>query len=92
MLEDIIAKIALDFENPGEILDILASMEEVRGGPVESRVIRSILFLAAGDTARLRHFVDLYFIDFRDLLWQAEYENTGVRKYDFNRTFGELGL
>ena len=77
---------------PQEVIDILESLETMNHAPPSDRVLRSIVFLAQGDRNKLSHFIDLAYRDYRDLLWQAEYENPEVRKYDFNKSFDELGL
>lgn len=42
--------------------------------------------------SKLNHFIALSFKDYRDLIWQAEYEDQEVHKYDFNKSFNEQGL
>jgi hypothetical protein len=92
MKQDIVAKIRRDFENPDEIFERLGSLESGLGKPVSDRIYRSIVFLADGDRNKLSHYIDLALTDYRDLLWQAEYEDPEDRKYDFNRSFSEQGL
>ena len=92
MEQDIIDKISLDFANPSEVVNILESMESLNRGPISDRLYRGIIFLSKGDMVKLNNFLDLAFTDYRDLLWQAEYEDPEERKYDFNKSFRELGL
>jgi len=89
---DILEKIETDFENSKEVVEILKAMEPMNHGPISDRVYRGIVFLAQGSIEKLNHYIELYYKDYRDLLWQAEYENPEVRKYDFNKSFDELGL
>jgi len=92
MKKDILDKIESDFTNPQEILGILSKMAEKDDEVTSDRIYRSIIFLANGKLELLNHFVGLYFVDYRDLLWQAEYEDPEIQKYDFNKTFYKLGL
>ena len=92
MQQDILDKINEDFENSEEVVNILESMESMNCGPISDRIYRGIIFLAQGDMSKLNHFIELSFKDCRDLIWQAEYEDPEVQKYDFNNSFKELGL
>ena len=92
MKQDIIDKVDLDFVDTKEVLQILEAMESMNRGPVSDRIYRSIVFLSSGSKEKLNHFVDLAFKDVRDLYWQAEYEDPEIQKYDFNKSFVELGL
>lgn len=92
MTPDIVSKIKNDFENPKEILNILESMQTEETGSISDRTYRSILYLAHGSTDKLAQAIELALLDCRDLYWQAEYGDTEVRRYDFNKTFGEQGL
>ena len=92
MQKDIIEKIEQDFAEPELVLRILESVESKSGEVLPDRICRSMIYLARGDIERLTHYIELFFQDYRDLLWQAEYEDPEVHKYDFNRTFYELGL
>jgi hypothetical protein len=92
MNQDIIDKIETDFVDPKEVLQILEAMESMNRGPVTDRVYRSVVFLSSGSKDKLNHYIDLAFKDVRDLYWQAEYVDPEVQKYDFNKSFTELGL
>jgi len=92
MQPDIIKIVELDFENPKEVVNILEAMKFMNRRPVSDRVYRAIIFLSKGSMSRLNHFTELALTDYRDLLWQAEYENPEVQKYDFNKSFSELGI
>ena len=91
---DIIKKINNDFSNPDEVIKLLEEMEKTDGSPIADRIYRSIVFLAEGKTEKLKYYINLFFKDYRDLLWYAEYEDNDpeVQKYDFNLSFVELGL
>lgn len=92
MQQDILDKINEDFENPEEVVNILESMESIDRGPISDRIYREIIFLAQGDMSKINHFIELSCKDYRDLVWQAEYEDPEVQKYDFNKSFNELDL
>jgi hypothetical protein len=92
MRPDILDKINSDFENLEEVISILKVMESTNPEPVSDRIYRSIIFLSEGNINKLNHFIELFFTDYRDLIWQAEYEDPEIQKYDFNKSFKELGL
>lgn len=94
MQSDIIKKINNDFSNPVKVIELLEEMEKVEGSQIADRIYRSIIFLAEGKIEKLKHYINLFFKDYRDLLWYAEYEGKDpeVQKYDFNQSFVELGL
>lgn len=92
MKQDIRDKIELDFVDPKEVLQILRAMESMNRGPVSDRVYRSIVFLSSGNKEKINYYVELAFKDIRDLYWQAEYEDPEIQKYDFSKSFVELGL
>lgn len=92
MKKDIREKIKKDFSNPKEILDMLSDMAKKDDEVTSDRIYRAVVFLADGSLQSLNHFIELYFIDYRDLLWQAEYEDSEIQKYDFNKSFKDLGF
>tara|TARA_R110000868_G_scaffold242255_3_gene497794 strand:- start:446 stop:733 length:288 start_codon:yes stop_codon:yes gene_type:complete len=89
MKDDIVSKIEADFEDPQEVFETLEALESMNRGPISDRMCRSIVFLVNGDRDKLHHYIDLAFLDPRDLLWQAEYEDPEIKKYDFSKSFGE---
>lgn len=91
MQPDILRKINADFENSKEVVNILKAMESMSQEPVSYRIYRGIVFLSQGNISKLNHFIELLFTDYRVLLWQAEYENEEIQKYEFNKSFNELG-
>ena len=92
MKKDTLKKIDTDFKNPEEVIRILSEMELRNEEVVSERIYRAIIFLSEGDVEKLHHFINLYFEDYRDLIWQAEYEDPEIQKYDFNKSFSKLGL
>lgn len=92
MQPDIIEKINAEFDDPEEALKTLKAMESVSLGHVSNRILRGIVYLSQGNTSKLRHYIKLALTDYRDLIWQAEYEDPEIQKYDFNKSFNELGL
>ena len=92
MQQDITKKIGQDFESPEEVIGLLSKMEEREDDYISERIYRAIIFLSEGNIEKLNHFIKLYFLDYRDLLWQAEYEDPEIQKYDFKKSFSKLGL
>lgn len=50
------------------------------------RIIRCVLFLAQGNRKKLEHFIEQARLDFRDVIYWAEYDASG-RINDFNLPF-----
>jgi len=92
MQKDILDKINIDFEKPEEVVKVLLAMESKEQAPISDRIYRGIIFLSEGNMDKLNHFIELFFQDYRDLLWQAEYEDPEIQKYNFNKSFRKLGL
>lgn len=92
MQPDILKKIETDFAKPQNVVILLEAF--VAGGGVISadRLCRAVLFLAKGDEVQLVHCIDLARSDEMALLLQAECDGGATQKYDFNKTFMELGL
>ena len=87
MVEDILKKVESDFVNTDEAISILESIEDDLNN---DRFLRAAVFLARGDTDQLAKIVRM---DYRDVLWQAENpDDPEIRKYDFGKSFSELGL
>ena len=73
MQKDIIEKIEKDFESSEEIIKILSEMASRNNEAISERIYRAIIYLSEGNIEKLNYFIDLYFQDYRDLIWQAEY-------------------
>ena len=86
---DILKKIENDFKDSRPVLDALLSLEQINRGPVSDRIQRCIIHLSNGKLDSVYNYIDLAV---RDLIWQAEYENPEIRKFDFNNSFFKLGL
>ena len=93
MKTDIYQKIESDFKEDKDLalreIDILEAKTK---GLIGDRLLRAMVYLANGDINEFKAMIKLSEIDYRDLLWQAEYECTEERKRDFNKSFHELGL
>ena len=93
MKTDIYQKMERDFG-----CDLPLAMEEVdlldasTKGLIGDRMLRAMIFLAKGNIARFKQVIELGRTDYRDVLWQAEYDCGEEQLYDFNKTFHELGL
>jgi hypothetical protein len=93
MKTDIYQKIELDFGD-----DLKSAIEQVEildarsRGLVGDRMLRAMVFLAKGNIERFMQVIELGRTDYRDVLWQAEYDCGEEQLYDFNKTFHELRL
>ena len=93
MKTDIYQKIELDFG-----ADLKSAIEQVEildarsKGLVGDRMLRAMVFLAKGNIERFKQVIELGRTDYRDVLWQAEYDCGEEQLYDFNKTFHELKL
>jgi hypothetical protein len=86
---DIAARIERDYGS-GAYSGIVAVLQPLTDGdrPGErDRVVRCVLVLAAGDIAKLRHYVGQAVMDYRDVIYWAEYDATS-RIADYNHPFG----
>lgn len=92
MQKDIVEKIEMDFENSEEVIKVLTEMVSRNNEAISERIYRAIIYLSEGNIEKLNYYIELYFKDYRDLIWQAEYEDPEIQKYDFNKSFNELGL
>ena len=93
MKTDIYQKIERDFGNDLKLaleqVDILDARSK---GLVGDRMLRAMIFLANGNIDRFKQVIELGRTDYRDVLWQAEYDCGEEQQYDFNKTFHELKL
>lgn len=93
MKTDIYQKIEKDF---GPHLKLVIEQIEILDarskGLVNDRMLRAMVFLAKGSIERFKQVIELGRTDYRDVLWQAEYDCGEEQLYDFNKTFHELKL
>ncbi|MFT4764460.1 MAG: hypothetical protein ACI9OH_001554 [Oleispira sp.] len=93
MKTDIYQKIELDF---GDDLKLAIEQVEILDarskGLIGNRMLRAMVFLAKGNIERFKQVIELGRTDYRDVLWQAEYDCGEEQLYDFNKTFHELKL
>ena len=90
---DITPKLKQDFgPNLSRARELLADFYAESKGNVSDRLVRAIIYLAHGDLEELSRVIGVARIDYRDVLWQAEYEGGEVRLRDFNKSFRDLGL
>ena len=93
MKTDIYQKIERDFGN-----DIKLALEQIEildarsKGLIGDRILRAMIFLAKGNIERFKQVIELGRTDYRDILWQAEYDCGEDQIYDFKKTFHELNL
>lgn len=82
---DVVQKLEADFSQ-----DELASARRLLGGysgKERLRVIRCIVHLAKGNADSLLHFIDEAAMDYRDVIYWAEYDRNDRRIHDFNLPF-----
>jgi hypothetical protein len=86
---DILGKIEADFGADAETAAAALRSYAAGGERKEpARVLRCILRMAGGDLRRLAEAVDLARIDYRDVIFGAEYDpETEERIWDGNRPF-----
>lgn len=93
MNTDIYQKIEIDFgEDLDQAIEIINILDARSKGLVGDRMLRAMVFLAKGNIERLEQVIELGRTDYRDVLWQAEYDCGEEQLYDFNKTFYELKL
>jgi hypothetical protein len=92
--EDISKRIKSDFgEASDKAFKVLNDAVEIINYIETDRIIRCIIFLAAGNVEALNKYIDAAIIDARDVMLWAEYEYSGggdfnyKRLHDFNKTF-----
>ncbi len=93
MKTDIYQKIERDF---GDDLKLAIEQVEILDartkGLIGNRLLRAMVFLSKGNIDRFKQVIELGRTDYRDVLWQAEYDCGEEQLYDFNKTFHELNL
>jgi hypothetical protein len=93
MKTDIYQKIKRDF---GDDLQLAIEQVEILDartkGLIGDRMLRSMVFLSKGKIERFKQVIELGRVNYRDVLWQAEYDCGEEQLYDFNKTFHELKL
>lgn len=57
-----------------EVISLLASAVLHDGNPPGDRITRCALFAGRGDLEKLKYYIDLIAIDFRDVIVAGEYE------------------
>ncbi|MCG8393951.1 MAG: hypothetical protein MI745_12785 [Pseudomonadales bacterium] len=93
MKTDIYQKIEKDFGSDLKLaIEQIEILDARSKGLVSHRMLRAMVFLAKGDIERFKQVIELGRTDYRDVLWQAEYECGEEQLYDFNKTFHELKL
>jgi len=93
MKTDIYQKIERDFGDDLKLaieqVDILDARTK---GLIGNRLLRAMVFLSKGNIDRFKQVIELGRTDYRDVLWEAEYDCGEEQLYDFNKTFHELKL
>ncbi len=93
MKTDIYQKIENDFGPEAKLaVEQIEILDARSKGLVSDRMLRAMVFLAKGDIERFKQVIELGRTNYRDVLWQAEYDCGEEQLYDFNKTFHELKL
>ena len=93
MKTDIYQKIENDFGPEAKLaIEQIEILDARSKGLVSDRMLRAMVFLAKGDIERFKQVIELGRTDYRDVLWQAEYDFGEEQLYDFKKTFHELKL
>lgn len=86
--EDIINELGKDFVDYSEFLNIKQKLEVFYNTFEDSsRIIRCILYLAKGDYHNIQYLIEVAMNDWRDLIFQAEYDSGWNHIRDFNQPF-----
>ncbi|BBB29847.1 hypothetical protein [Neptunomonas japonica] len=90
---DIQHKLTLDFGSEMPFAkDEVEALYAATNWRISDKMIRSIIYLAKGDITSLKNTIQRTRQDYKDVLWQAEYDRGDEQLRDFNKTFDELGL
>ena len=93
MKTDIYQKIERDFgDDLQRAIEQVEILDACTKGLIGDRMLRAMVFLSKGKIERFKQIIELGRVDYRDVLWQAEYDCGEVQLYDFNKTFHELKL
>ena len=93
MKTDIYQKVEKDFGPEAKLaIEQIEILDARSKGLVSDRMLRAMVFLAKGDIERFKQVIELGRTDYRDVLWQAEYDCGEEQLYDFKKTFHELKL
>lgn len=93
MKTDIYQKIEKDFgDSLPEAIEQINILDARSKGLIHDRMIRAMVFFAKGNVERFKQVIELGRIDYRDVLWQAEYDCGEEQHFDFNKSFHELKL
>jgi hypothetical protein len=86
LTEDINKKIISDFEekNFDIVSKLLLSLNEQGNS---DRIVRCVLYLAKGKLHDLEYYKEQALMDWRDVIYWAEYDSSGLRVRDFNLPF-----
>jgi hypothetical protein len=85
---DIHARIANDFgQRSAAACDQLAALDSVKES---ERVLRCVLHLAASEFEQLDALVRTALLDYRDIIWSAEYDTGELQLRDFAQPFDAL--
>jgi len=86
--EDILQRVHQDF--PDEYETVLQLLDSYKG-PEQARVVRCIIYLSQGNSDRLLSSLHTATVDYRDVIYFAEYDQHDHRVRDFSAVFRGKG-
>lgn len=86
LVSDVVYQIERDFES-ADVSEAIFALEEICGSEFSDRIVRCVVFLSKGRLSQLREYIQLARIDYRDVIYQAEYDCQETRKWDFTQPF-----
>jgi ABC-type hemin transport system ATPase subunit len=86
---DITARIKRDFAsaNAALVVDLLTDLNLDASSPFEDRIIRCIVYMSKGSFDEISRYIEIARLDFRDVIYLAEYDASDKRFRDFNQPF-----
>lgn len=88
MTPDIWRKIQKDFGSDAQDAEEKIQMLSAQSKDlIEDRLVRCIIYLADGNIKNMEDAIKLAQTDYRDVIWQAEYECSETQKRDLSNPF-----
>ena len=89
MKPDIKSRLQKDFgEDFLTIVKVINQWDVETKSLLDDRLLRVTIYLVKGKKEEFERIKEIARLDFRDVLWQAEYDGGEERIRDFNRQFG----
>jgi hypothetical protein len=85
MLPDIVEYVRSNFEEPDR--SVVTKVLESYAGPEPDRVRRCVLHLANGDAGQVKELIEAATVDYRDVIYSAEYDCNDRQLRDYSLPF-----